>query len=184
MWGVNAAADLGKLATLSVGYDKAYSASKYDEDKNSKTYGKMLNNTDQDDSILNVGLNFKFGKDLTFGGWYLHTDLDDGLKAAGASDNGFFLKAAFKGAKAAKPGSWGITGKYYHMPAGAVIANGWDTSWPLGGGFTAEGFKGFYAQGRVTVAKNMIAGIQYWDLKGRESGNKNKTTWADFVVTF
>ena len=30
----------------------------------------------------------------------------------------------------------------------------------------------------------MIAGIQYWDLKGRESDLKNKALWADLVVTF
>ena len=30
----------------------------------------------------------------------------------------------------------------------------------------------------------MIAGIQYWDLKGRETSVKNKMTWADLVVTF
>ena len=89
------------------------------------------------------------------------------------------------------------------MPAGLVV-NGWDTSKPLGS-YTSydtvdpknaaesytfaqsllwEGYKGFYAKANVTVAKNMIAGIQYWDLKGRETNVKNKTLWTDLVVTF
>ena len=70
------------------------------------------------------------------------------------------------------------------MPAGAVIANGWDTAWALHDTLQDEGFKGFWVQGRVTLAKNMIAGVQYWDLKGRDSKIKNKVLWSDLVVTF
>ena len=83
------------------------------------------------------------------------------------------------------------------MPAG-LVANGWDTSKPLGEqvyeagpekytvgqALLWEGYKGLYAKANVTVAKNMIAGIQYWDLKGRDSNVKNKTLWTDLVVTF
>ena len=85
------------------------------------------------------------------------------------------------------------------MPAG-LVANNWDTSTALGKAnilndakteryvfaqsLLWEGYKGIYAKANVTVAKNMIAGIQYWDLKGRETNVKNKTLWTDFVVTF
>jgi hypothetical protein len=83
------------------------------------------------------------------------------------------------------------------MPAG-LVANGWDTAKPLGQqvfengadkytidqSLLWEGYKGIYAKANVTVAKNMIAGIQYWDLKGRETNVKNKTLWTDLVVTF
>ena len=173
MWGVYAATDLGKNVKLNVGYDRAYNGANAAGDiQDVKT------------AILDAGLDFKLGKDVTVGATYLHTSLDDEIKYDGASKNGFFAKLAFKGAKAAKPGSWGITGKYYQMPAGAVIANGWDSSATLKGDFVSEGFKGYWVQGKVTLAKNMIAGIQYWDLKGRETSVKNKMTWADLVVTF
>ena len=115
------------------------------------------------------------------------------------SKSGGFVFANYKGAKANKVGSWGIGVRYYHMPAG-LVANGWDTSTPLGSytdtnaaeteryvfaqSLLWEGYKGIYAKANVTVAKNMIAGIQYWDLKGRETNVKNKTLWTDFVVTF
>ena len=179
MWGVYAATNLGKNVKLNVGYDRAYNGATYDANT------KMATDIqDVKTAILDAGLDFKLGKDVTVGATYLHTSLDDKLKYDGASKNGFFAKLAFKGAKAAKPGSWGITGKYYQMPAGAVIANGWDASTTLGNGLLAEGFKGYWVQGKVTLAKNMIAGIQYWDLKGRETSIKNKMTWADLVVTF
>ena len=178
MWGINGEAELGKIATLSIGYDKAYNGSIY-TDK-----GFVDKNADYEDDIFNAGLTFKIGNYITLGGTYLHTDLDDELKADGASDNGFFVKATYKGAKASKPGSWGLTSKYYHMPAGAVIANGWDYANPLSNNLVSEGFKGWYAQGRVTIAKNMIGGIQFWNLKGRESDITNKTVWSDLVVTF
>ena len=198
MWGVDAATELGKVGTFNVGYHYAYNAATYYTDADeAKAANKAVNDVkkinDYSDGILDVGLKFKLGKDFNLGAHYLHTNIDDKLKYnKSASDNGFFVKAAYKGAKAAKPGSWGLAATYYQMPAGGVIANGFDYPAVLTGykdaktktNFVSEGFKGFYAQAKVTVAKNMVAGIQYWDLKGRESDLKNKATWADFIVTF
>ena len=182
MWGVGAATELGKVGTFNVGYHYAYNAATY----------APTNIRDYSDGILDVGLKFKLGKDFNLGAHYLHTNIDDELKYnKSASDNGFFVKAAFKGAKAAKPGSWGLAATYYQMPAGGVVANGFDYPAVLVANngkndvnFVSEGFKGWYAQAKVTVAKNMVAGIQYWDLKGRESDLESKATWADFIVTF
>ena len=39
--------------------------------------------------------------------------------------------------------------------------------------------------GYVTVAKNMVAGLEWYDLKGKEnSDNKEKTLWSELVVSF
>ena len=197
MWGVNAAADLGKNVVFSVGYD---------EFRDFKEYaGDGLDGQDLQDiekaKVFNAGLKYN-AKDFTLGATYLHSnggvlrtfnDYKEGTKSGG------FVFATYKGAKADKVGSWGIGVRYYHMPAGLVV-NGWDTSTPLGSytdtneatdardvfaqSLLWEGYKGLYAKANVTVAKNMIAGIQYWDLKGRETNVKNKTLWTDFVVTF
>ena len=197
MWGVNAAADLGKNVVFSVGYD---------EFRDFKEYaGDGLDGQDLQDiekaKVFNAGLKYN-AKDFTLGATYLHSnggvlrtfnDYKEGTKSGG------FVFATYKGAKADKVGSWGLGVRYYHMPAG-LVANGWDTSTALGKANVLndakderyaiakpllwEGYKGFYAKANVTVAKNMIAGIQYWDLKGRETNVKNKTLWTDFVVTF
>ena len=91
----------------------------------------------------------------------------------------------YKGAKAAKPGSWGLGVKYYHAPAGVSVGNGWDSSVAVAP-FYDTGFKGWYAVAKYTVAKNMVAGVEYWDFKGRGSADdvKAKTLWTEFVVSF
>ena len=90
-----------------------------------------------------------------------------------------------KGAKAAKPGTWGLGVKYYHAPAGVSVGNGWDSSRAVAP-FYDSGFKGWYAVAKYTVAKNMVAGVEYWDLEGRGymDGGKAKTLWSELVVTF
>ncbi|MDY6291379.1 MAG: S-layer homology domain-containing protein [Succiniclasticum sp.] len=198
MWGVNAEADLGKFFTFGVGYDEFKDFEDYTGEG---IKGKNLKEEFEKAKVFNAGLKFK-AKDFTLGATYLHSnggvlrtfnDFKEGSKS------GMFASAQYKGAKADKVGSWGIGVRYYHMPAG-LVANGWDTStalgkyedideaktekYAIGKPLLWEGYKGLYAKANVTVAKNMIAGIQYWDLKGRETGTKNKTLWTDLVVTF
>ena len=50
--------------------------------------------------------------------------------------------------------------------------------------FLDEGFKGWSIAGDVTVAKNMIATVEYFDLKGKETDIKAKTLWSQLAVTF
>jgi len=198
MWGVNAAADLGKNLVLSVGYDEFRD---FEDAAGDAVLGDRYQDIEKA-KVFSAGLKYNV-KDFTLGATYLHSnggvlrtfnDFKEGTKSGG------FVFANYKGAKANKVGSWGIGVRYYHMPAG-LVANSWDTSTPLGAAYSDtnkattekysinkpllwEGYKGFYAKVNVTVAKNMIAGIQYWDLKGRETDVKNKTLWTDLVVTF
>ena len=200
MWGVNAAADLGKNVVFSVGYDEFKD---FEDTKGDAVVGEDFNRIEKA-KVFNAGLKFN-AKDFTLGATYLHSNggaLRTVNEMKEGSKSGGFVFANYKGAKANKVGSWGIGVRYYHMPAG-LVANGWDTSTPLGShteyipnadnpassytfaqSLLWEGYKGIYAKANVTVAKNMIAGIQYWDLKGRETNVKNKTLWTDFVVTF
>ena len=201
MWGVNAAADLGKNVVFSVGYDEFKD---FEDTKGDAVVGVDFNRIEKA-KVFNAGLKFN-AKDFTLGATYLHSNggaLRTVNEMKEGSKSGGFVFATYKGAKADKVGSWGLGVRYYHMPAG-LVSNGWDASSPLGS-YTSydtvdpknatesytfaqsllwEGYKGIYAKANVTVAKNMIAGIQYWDLKGRESNVKNKTLWTDLVVTF
>ena len=145
----------------------------------------------KDDKIIHAGAKFKFGKDISLAATYLHTS-NDNTKYYDQPDNGFVIGLDIKGAKAAKPGTWGLGVKYYHAPAGVSVANGWDSSRSLANGdkgnygFYDSGFKGWYAVAKYTVAKNMVAGVEYWDLEGRGymDGGKAKTLWSELVVTF
>ena len=52
-------------------------------------------------------------------------------------------------------------------------------------GLASDGFKGYQVAASYTVAKNMMASVQYYDLKSKEdSGNKVKTIWSEFQLRF
>ena len=97
------------------------------------------------------------------------------------SKKGFVVTATYGGAESAKPGSWGLTAKYYNQGIGTFMAHTMDG---LANDFIDEGFKGWSLAGDVTVAKNMIATVEYFDLKGKESDTKAKTIWSQLAVTF
>ena len=161
-FGIGVKADLNKTIGLHAGYDEF----KNDDDK-----AKMIN----------AGLDFKFGKDFKADATYLHAKADGA--DAHTSKNGFLVGLAYKGANKAKVGSWGLGLKYYQAPAGISEKIGWDSG-ASADPFIKEGFKGWYAGAWYTVAKGMVAGVEYWDMKGRESGEKAKTLWTEFKVTF
>jgi len=173
VWGVNAAADLGKTVNLFAGYDK------YDM--------HHVANNNGDDGVFSVGLNFKLGKDAKLGATYLHTSygVDDG-RAVGAKNNGFTIGAEYKGAKNDKPGSWGLAAKYYHTPAGFFAGPGGEDghSWDLDRGMQTEGAKGFWVRANWAVAKNIIADVEYWDMKSRVNDYKTKTLFTGLNFAF
>ena len=164
-WGVSAAGDLGKIATLSAGYDK-FSNSDFGYD---------------DNGVWNVGLNFNFNDKASLGAVYLKSNLDSPYYSD-ASNKGVVVTGTIMGAKAAKVGSWGITAKYYNQGAGTFVAHTMDpASWK---DFLFEGFSGWMAGANYTVAKNMILGAEYFDLKGKETDDHDKTLWGQLLVTF
>ena len=177
-WGVNVSADLGKVATLFAGYDeyKASDVGITDAD------GNVVALANGKDKVFDVGVDFKLGKDFKLGATYLHAKLDG--KVEGASNNGVIVAASYKGAVASKPGSWGLAAKYYHTPAGFFVAPGWEDGHSANANAAREGAKGFYAKANYTVAKNIVAGVEYWDLKTRETEVKSKTLFTGLYFSF
>ena len=163
MWGVNASADLGKKAELYAGYDRFQGS-------------KVLDNN----GVFNVGLNGKIGKDVTLGGQYLHSSVD----MQDRSKNGYVFKAQYGGANAKEQGTWGISAKYYNQGVGTFAGYDFDPI-SIADNFAGQGFKGFNVGANYTVAKNMILGFQYYDLKCKEDSNyRAKVVWSDFTVRF
>lgn len=162
-WGLNANADLGEKINLFAGYDR------FDR-------SDFLKNN----AVWNVGLNAKLGKDVVLGGMYLHSGLD----VPDRSNNGFVVKAQYAGAVADKVGTFGVNAKYYNQGVGTF--NGYDFD-PISvaDGFVGQGFKGYSLGANYTVAKNMVLGAQYYDLKGKEDSNdRAKVFWGDLTVRF
>ena len=49
----------------------------------------------------------------------------------------------------------------------------------------ADGFKGFEVGANYTLAKNIVAGVKYYDLEAREGEAKDvRTLWSEVVFTF
>ncbi len=156
-WGINAAAKLGEKFNLYAGYDQF----------------KDKTNTIDSDGIFDVGLTGKFG-DFSLDALYLRGNADWAL-----NKNGFVITANYKGASAKKAGTWGLQAKYYNQGDATYIAHTMNGNPNLLGGF-----KGFKLGANYAVAKGMVAGIEYYDLKAKNGGAKNKTLWTELVVTF
>ena len=161
----------GSFVNGKVGYFKSELT---DDAKNNVTDGNI--------GIWYVGANFNVAKDLAFDAMYLHSNKD---KFAGleSKKDGYVFGLGYKGAEASEPGSWGLAAKYYHQGRGTYLAHTIDgyTEW-------MTGFKGWSIGGEVTVAKNMVASVTYYDtkaLKGEHENNeKAKVIWSEFNVTF
>ena len=138
----------------------------------------------QDDKIWYVGADYKFG-DFTVDATYLSSDVDK-IKDAKVDDDGFVVGLAYKGAKAAKVGSYGIYAKYYDQGAGTYIHHGMNTD--LANDFGAYGFKGYMLGVNYTFAKNIVAAVEYSDFDAKNNyGDKkpsDKTIWSEVVFTF
>ena len=163
-WGVNGAAQLGKSVKLYLGYDK------FDD--------KDLANADK--GIFDVGLNGKFG-DFGLDFVYLRGDTD--LLWAGNTEkkNGFVVTADYKGASFKKAGTWGLQAKYYDQGA-ATFVNGAHT---MNGSIpNNNGFKGYKLGAYYAVAKGMVAGLEWYDLKAKEGNQKARTLWTELQIQF
>ena len=132
--------------------------------------------------IFYVGADFNLAKDLGLNAMYLHSNRDkfDGLET---KKDGYVFGLGYKGAEASEPGSWGLTARYYHQGRGTYLAHTIDGDTDF-----TTGFKGWSIGGEVTVAKNMVASVTYYDtkaLKGElEENAKTKVIWSEFNVTF
>ena len=149
----------------------------------------------QDNKIWNVGVAFDLAKELTFTADYLKSDLNT-LKTTDCDyrfdgDDGLVIGLNYKGAKASEPGSYGLYANYYDQSRGTVIAH------TMNGVHSGKGFKGYMIGANYTIAKNIVASLEWYDTKGKDfvvdpKGSHIVTTpekdletlWAQVVFTF
>ena len=184
MWGVEVSGRLGKL-NLSAGYDEFKDAA-----------GKTLNAAGVvvpdyysgnaakggDNPVWNVSVKYNFG-DVQLAATYLNSDIDKSAEVVrGADDDGYVVGLNYKGADKNKPGSWGLFANYYNQGVGTTLAHTMYTGdWAE---FNNEGFKGYMVGGGVTLAKNMVYQMHYYDLEGKESGLDDKVIWSRLQFMF
>jgi len=147
------------------------------------TYYKA--DTFNNNEIWNVGAGLDVVKDLKLSAEYLHgDDQTDG------DNTGYVVGLAYRGAKAAKPGSWGVYAKYYDQPQATFLEHTIDGYAPfnfvsyengLGGD---DGFQGYEVGANIALAKNIVAAVKYYDLEAREGNYDEQTLWSEVVFTF
>ncbi len=148
------------------------------------TDGKTGYNGKDDLGIWYAGLGFNLTDDLGLSALYLKGSRDKIAGGQQIDDDGLALTLSYKGAEEAKPGSWGLTANYYRQGKSTYLLHTID-------GYTdfKSGFKGWSVGGELTVAKNMVMGINYYDtrpMKTEIDGKDSKTRvlWSDFTITF
>lgn len=178
MWGASVGGKVGNLS-LSAGYDKFQDAlasiDSYSRDNSAKT--------GTDNGIWNLSANYKFG-DFTLAATYLDSDIDlrDNSKYKDVDTNGYVVGLNYKGADKNKPGSWGLFANYYDQGAGTFVAHTmYPGDWSY---YVDEGFKGYMVGGGVTLAKNMVYQLHYYDLEGKESGLDDQVLWSRLQIMF
>ena len=178
MWGASVGGKVGNLS-LSAGYDKF-------QDALNEIQGYGVPNSAEkgtDNGIWNLSANYKFG-DFTLAATYLDSDIDlrDNSPYKDVDTNGYVVGLNYKGADKNKPGSWGLFANYYDQGAGTFVAHTmYPGDWSY---YVDEGFKGYMVGGGVTLAKNMVYQLHYYDLEGKESGLDDRILWSRLQIMF
>lgn len=128
-----------------------------------------------DNKIWTVGGSIDLNNNAKVHGEYLKSNF-----AANASDDdGFVVGLNYKGAEANKKGSYGIWAKYYDQDRFTYVSHTanavHDSLW---------GFDGYGVGVNYTIAKNIIALVEYFDFEGKNGEGKDKTWWSDVTFTF
>ena len=161
----------GKVSKL--GLHAGYYA--FDAEKNSKSNTKISNDRD----IWNVGAEYAFDKNVKVGFDYLNGDEDN----YDGDDDGYVAKLSYKGAKAAKAGTWGLVARYYDLGRAAFVdhtMNGFGDKY----GYIEEGFKGYSVFANYTFAKNIVGQVEWYDLEAKKGSKDVSTLWSQLVFTF
>ena len=135
----------------------------------------------KDNDIWAIGANYAFDKNVGLKAAYLKGDVENSK----GEDDGWYAMLNYKGAKAAKAGSWGVYAGYYDMAASTVIANGWTTAFANNLRNANGGFEGWKAGVNYTFAKNIVGTVEYFNLDAKDDSNADDSTiWSQVVFTF
>ena len=135
-----------------------------------------------DNNIWAIAANYRFDEDWAVRAAYLQGDVEN----KEGEDDGYYVGVNYKGAQAAKAGSWGLYATYYDMAASTYISNGWESS--VANKLrkeTAGGYEGWKIGGNLALAKNIVAAVEYHKLDAKiDSKNDTETLWSEVIFTF
>ena len=140
--------------------------------------------TEYDQDIYEIAAGWEFMDDLTLKAAWYNGDVSD----SEGDDNGWMVGLNYAGAKASKVGSWGAYVNYMDRPWNTVIyptlASYTSVPETLATDVDGDGYKGIEAGANLTVAKNIVAGVKYYNLDSREGDANTETIWSEVIFTF
>lgn len=107
--------------------------------------------------------------------------LNSNLKDSKGNSSGYVLSFNYGDLKTYRPGTYDAFIKYYNQPKGTYIMHGMNG---LGGSGVLQGFKGYGWGTHYTFARDFVAGIEYYNLTDKISGEKGNTLWSDVTYYF
>ncbi len=146
--------------------------------------------TEFDNEIVEVALSGEVAKDLTLRGSWFNGTIDNTAEKAvnndNADTNGWLVGLSYGGAKASEVGSWGVYATYSDRPYATYLLptnfSGYAVK-PLNL-VAGDGYEGYEVGANVTLAKNIVAGVKYFDYEARETNNDEQTLWSEVIFTF
>ncbi len=138
--------------------------------------------TQYDQDIYEIAAGWEFMDDLTLKAAWYNGDVSD----YDGDDNGWMVGLNYAGAKASKVGSWGAYVNYMDRPESTVIypTLASYTYIPCDSIVDSDGYKGIEAGANLTLAKNIVAGVKYYNLDSREGDANTETIWSEVIFTF
>ena len=153
----------------------------FSDDFNAKfAYYKMDGSltSDYDANIFELGLDYRFNKDLMVWAEYLRGDKPESPLLNGFKTNGWAAGVKFGQVDRQRAGSWQLWASYYNVPQMASVVPTTELSF----NFARYGAKGWTVGGTYMAAKNIDANIEYYDYKSQRyaAGNRDeaKLLWT------
>ena len=146
--------------------------------------------TVNENEIVEVALSGEIAKDLTLRGSWFNGTIDNtaekAVNADNADTNGWLVGLSYGGAKASEVGSWGVYATYSDRPYATYLLPTNFSGYAVKPVDLVEGdgYEGYEVGANVTLAKNIVAGVKYFDYDSREGKDDAQTLWSEVIFTF
>ena len=146
--------------------------------------------TVDENEIVEVALAGEVAKDLTLRGSWFNGTIDNKAEAKvnadNADTNGWLVGLSYRGAKASEVGSWGVYATYSDRPYATYLLPTNFSGYAVKPVDLVEGdgYEGYEVGANVTLAKNIVAGVKYFDYESREGKDDAQTLWSEVIFTF
>ena len=140
--------------------------------------------TVDENEIVEVALAGEIAKDLTLRGSWFNGTVADEAEVGDFDTNGWLVGLSYRGAKASEVGSWGAYATYSDRPYATYLLPTNFSGYAVKPNDLHDGYEGYEVGANVTLAKNIVAGVKYFDYESREGKDDAQTLWSEVIFTF